>query len=98
MYQRQQGNNIMQTQTGYSLEFLCWINRCLFPKDFKRDLIDLGVDNMVAYTLSTTLERHSRDILVLYQAYGLHEGEYKDAVDTYLAHMLNKWNEYENDS
>jgi hypothetical protein len=76
----------------YSLEFLCWVNRCLFPGDFERELIEeIGVRENVARGLAVVLDENDRNILNVYQGYGLKQNEYKDALDKYLEYMHEKW-------
>ena len=48
-------------ETIKTLEIYAWIDRCLFPKDFEEDLIELGMDRMLAHMLISDLFR--RDAL-----------------------------------
>ena len=75
----------------YSMEFLCWVNRCLFPSDFETDLLSLGFDAGVAFIMARDLKNH-RSITQLYQDYGLTDGIAKDALDAYLQRMQAIWN------
>jgi len=68
----------------------------MFPVDFLEELVELGVNREVALGLYMSDAIHKKMcILALYQDYGLEKNEYKDAIDTYLNYMLEKWNSYE---
>lgn len=76
----------------YTIDFLCWVNRCLFPGDFEREIIGLGYNEALAYGLA-----HSEsfgNIIDMYQAYGLKDTEYKGALDKYLIIMKHDYDKY----
>jgi hypothetical protein len=60
-------------ENTYSLEKLAWLSRCLFPHDFRDELIEMGVDKDDAIMLSMmvhTSEKgvpRSLNILEVYQ-------------------------------
>lgn len=71
------------------LDFLAWVNRCLFPTDFEEELIRLGVDKTVAFGLRlvVTSERNrTKGIVDVYQDCISSESD-KAALGLYLEHM-----------
>ena len=77
----------------YSLEFLAWVNRCLFPDDFERDLIELGVGPFMAMAYAELVRRQGKDILGVYQTY-ISSKESQEHIEMYLQMMMDKWNSY----
>lgn len=77
----------------YSLDFLCWINRCLFKNDFYKELINLGIDQSIVVGLTGTLFLNGKEpnIVSLFQEHCLNEGDYRDAVLIFLSTNLTKW-------
>lgn len=74
------------------LDFLAWVNRCLFPSDFEDELISLGVDKTVAFGLRlvVTSERNRvKGIVDVYQDCITSE-EDKAALGLYLEYMADK--------
>lgn len=56
--------------TTYTLEELAWLSRCLFPGDFKKELLAMGIDKDDSRMLSemiNTREGRGKNILELYQ-------------------------------
>ena len=74
----------------YHMTFLLWVNRCLFPDDFCKELFKLGVNKKIAWSLASYL-KHSekRNLLDLFQACGNgnDKDEYSKALYLYLKHM-----------
>lgn len=71
----------------YSLDFLCWVNRCLFRDDFMRELQDLGVRFSLAFALSSS---EKLDVLSIYQEY-INDDDAKQAIETYLQSKLKQY-------
>jgi len=73
------------------MEFLCWVNRCLFPVDFQRELVELGMNEADAFILSRS--KSARCILELYQEWCVGTGgeEFKVYVDKWIEMMREKW-------
>ena len=75
----------------YSLEFLCWCNRCLFEEDFERELRELGVPFNVYYAISASeIWRKHPCVLGIYQNFINNEGV-KNALELWLTMMKKKW-------
>lgn len=72
----------------YSLDFLCWINLCLFRDDFLRELESIGVSRDTALRLAYFSD--DLDILKLYKE-NVNDTEAKEAISLYLSYMLSKW-------
>lgn len=72
-----------------NLEFLAWVGRCTFPGDFERDLLKLGVDPDVAFSLRmniTAQKGRVKTIVELYQD-NVNASEEKEALALYLTDM-----------
>ena len=83
------------SKNAWSLEFLCWIDRCLFPDDFEKDLIELGGSRYVAFMMGDRLKRDRCGFVRLYQEYALHDMETERLLISYLDMMYTKWIEYQ---
>lgn len=80
----------MSKNMKYSLDFLCWVNRCLLPGDFMNELLELGIDP--ALTMSyVCIIKQGKGILDVYQEY-ISSEESRKHVEAYLDMMLTKWN------
>lgn len=58
------------SENTYTLDKLAWLSRCLFPTDFRKELIEMGVDEDDAIMLSmlvNTRDNRGRNILEIYQ-------------------------------
>lgn len=76
-----------------SLEFLTWVDRCSFPRDFESDLVKLGVEPDVAFGLRlhmTAQKGRSKTMAELFQD-NIDGGEYKAALLTYLVDMQRQY-------
>lgn len=75
----------------YGLDFLCWVNRCVFFKgDLYKELLLLEIPSHIAVTLS-----NSNDILRMWQEYGLNDDEWRASIIKYLDYYKAKWDQYE---
>jgi hypothetical protein len=73
----------------YSLEFLCWVNRCLFPGDFVDDLIKHGMDRSKASFIVGSMK--NLNILDFYQNYCLNDGEASWIIRAVLKDMMKRY-------
>lgn len=78
---------------NFDMEFLCWVNRCLFPGDFCEELIELGMPENDARFITIPYRRKPLCILEFYQEVCLHNEDNRIYVDKWLDMMLQKWNE-----
>lgn len=76
----------------YSLEFMAWVDRCLFPGDFQEELMELGVDRIDAM-LYASVVKQGKGIVGVYQELIMDE-EARNHIEQYLQMMLAKWNTY----
>lgn len=74
---------------GKDMEFLCWVNRCLFSGDLEYELVELGMDEDDARFVS----KSARCVVELYQDYCVGPGgeEFKAYVDRWLEMRREKW-------
>ena len=73
----------------YSLSDLAWLSSCLFPEDFRCQLVEIGVDKYTSFELSKLVQadgRH-RNILEIYQIYRS-DDEVTKILDNYCAWWL----------
>lgn len=80
---------------NYSIQFLCWIDRCLFPVNLRNELIALGVEEGISILMSDFLSHRVRannaaSIVTLYQEFIDSEGVCKE-LDVYLAARHQDW-------
>ena len=78
----------------FDMEFLCWVNRCMFCDDFGEELIELGMPRTDALLMTLPYRRKRLCILEFYQEYCINNEEAKLYVDKWLDMMLEKWNSY----
>lgn len=80
----------------HSLENLAWISRCLFPVDFYKELIKLGVDKDIAFALSSFASvapnQRPKNILNVYQDClgSTIEKELIEVIEMYIENFLKK--------
>ena len=74
----------------YSLEFLCWVNRCLYPEDLIKDLVKEGMDELEAKLMIGS--KTKLNILDIYQDYCLNDDSIRYSVESFLESMERKWN------
>ena len=90
------------------LEFLCWINRILFPVDFARDLKELGLNEAVSLYYEIEWKQQVSDgkvldILTLYQNFcvGIEVSEEDGDVGYYIQKWVDNkyqsWQSYKED-
>lgn len=82
------------SENTYSLEKLAWLSRCLFPKDFYNELMEMGVEQHNAIALSGYIrtsgeEKRDRNILELYQVC-ISCDEYTKIIDDYCTWWFDK--------
>ncbi len=78
---------------NYSLDFLAWINRCMFPHDFADELKELGL-NEIDWISMRTIPPKECNILRVWQNYCVGEWKNKDiakAINKYLTKMYKQW-------
>jgi hypothetical protein len=73
----------------YSLEFLCWVNRCLFPDDLVNSLVKHGLNENTARLI--VMSKRKLDILDLYQDYCLDDEEIRYPFEEFLREMAEQW-------
>ena len=68
-----------------NLEFLCWVNRCLFPDDFEKELVKLGMGKIEAF-LMVDPYRHGKNLCIVefYQEWCLGK-------DDTTKHIIDVW-------
>lgn len=71
----------------YSLSDLAWISRCLFPSDFARELIEMGVDNATAVYLASAAK--GKNVLALWQEF-ISDEETCALIERYIDWWLEK--------
>ncbi len=86
------------------LEFLAWVDRCIFPVNLARDFRKLGMDKPTWVMCEMTFKEKQRngkfEIIRLYQAYcvGSRTKVTKGTIGYYLklwlADMYRKWSSY----
>jgi hypothetical protein len=92
----------MREKQNDFLDFLCWVNRCLFPADLRDDLIRLGMPLEDAVYLYVTAfkermeQRGEIDILWLYQSYCItsKDDTMKTYINKYVDEQYEKWKGY----
>lgn len=81
---------------AYTLADLARLSRCLFPGDFLRELVEMGLSRADALDLSRMLrpggkEGRTRNILELYQeCLASTDSTYADAIENYCQWWLRK--------
>lgn len=80
----------------YSLEKLAWLSRCLFPKNFYDELMEMGGverDDAIALSGYTRTicgeEKRGRNILEVYQVC-ISDDVFTDIIDTYCEWWFKK--------
>lgn len=78
----------------YTLEQLAHFDRCLYPGDFKDDLIRVGVDVLDASAVMYFMKRKSREgisvgIVQIYQEY-ISDKELTNAFDKVVSEFVSK--------
>ena len=69
------------------LDFLKWVDRCLFIDDFEEELKEQGVDCTIAMALKQFVKKndnHSGIIFLLWCEFGFKDSEYRQVLLTYL--------------
>lgn len=88
-----------EDQINY-MEFLTWVNRCLFIEDLKDDLIVLGCEKTLAVYMMVQMKHDDMkcEIMYLYQNYCLHKDltdeDYGYWLQKYLDQQFIKWESY----
>ena len=75
----------------YSLDFLCWVNRCLYPYDFINELVEQGIDKIEATIMVNSYGNKPLDILKIYQDWAIVDSEWKRIIETYLNKLLKEY-------
>lgn len=76
------------------MEFICWVDRCMFPVDLVNDLVELGFDEGKAMFyevdwIAQNQEDHQFKISRLYQNYCV--GKHTSTVEGSVGFYLKKW-------
>ncbi len=94
---------VKMTSCDYDyLDFLAWVDRCMFPVDLASDFRKLGMDKPTWAICEMNFKEQQHDgkfeIIRLYQAYCVGTKITKDSIGYYLklwlADMYEKWNSY----
>jgi hypothetical protein len=81
----------MMKSITHMMEFLTWINRILFPGDFEKDMVRLGLPEGAAFFLAQHVKEHGC-IVQLYQDYCMIDRVDKTVVDKWLKEKLEEFN------
>ncbi len=85
------------------LEFLAWVDQCMFPVDLAKDFRELGMDKPTWVICEMSFKEQQREgrfeIIKLYQAYCVGTKITEDSIGYYLqlwlAKMYTKWHSYQ---
>lgn len=72
---------------------MTWVDRCLFPNNFEKELIELGVDKETTLWLKLFIRSkkdHNKEIVELYQGF-IDSKSGRKALVKYLNFMYKKW-------
>lgn len=73
----------------YTLDQLAWYNRCLFPDNLYRDILEVGGDEGMAMDARNYVKRNPKaGILGLYQEY-ITDKEFIDVLEKLVYNFIN---------
>lgn len=76
------------------LDFLCWVNRCLFPGNFYEELQELGVEEEICLNLYMHVRFHpDKGICKIWQEFCCYENEYRQALESFIEMRKRKYEE-----
>lgn len=79
----------------FTLEQIAWFDRCLFPDDFKQDLIKVGCPEIDATVISSYLKRNpSSSIVNIYQEF-ITDKDYTNYINQVLHNFITRGQDHE---
>ena len=81
------------------MEFLCWVDRCLFPQDLMEELVahcgstheEAKEIALLFFSWKGTDSKEGKNLSWAYSNYCLEPGRYKEIINSYLKWQYGKW-------